>query len=393
MAEDTGKNKKKLKIGILTFHNADNYGAVLQCYALQEALKKNFPDCDVSVVDYRNSEIEKSYRIIQCRKTILGNFTQFLYFPKTFKKRHNFVDFRKKYLCTDSSCLNDYDVIFYGSDQIWNFDITGGDLVYFGNNFNGIKIAYGASDGGKIKGAEENLKNLLDNFNSISCREKSLSEKISRVLNQEIPTVCDPVFLLSKDEWLKIAKKPRERNYILAYKVSENLDFDDEVEKTASRLGKKVVQIVYIKSLRKMFYKKQHFAEGISVERFLGYIANADLVITTSFHGTAFSVIFERPFYVLKLQNRAGRITDLLETLSLSERYVERILENNNSLYTKNSTELYEQIIQLKQTGKEQILKTKAVLDSLFPKDKMGGGISNGFNYGLQHTSIYKECA
>ena len=60
MAEDTRKNKKQLKIGILTFHNADNYGAVLQCYALQEKLKKNFPECDVSVVDYRNTEIENA---------------------------------------------------------------------------------------------------------------------------------------------------------------------------------------------------------------------------------------------------------------------------------------------------------------------------------------------
>ena len=84
MAEDTGKNKKQLKIGILTFHNADNYGAVLQCYALQEALKKNFPQFDVSVVDYRNTEIEKSYKIIQRRKKTLGNFTQFLYFPKLY---------------------------------------------------------------------------------------------------------------------------------------------------------------------------------------------------------------------------------------------------------------------------------------------------------------------
>lgn len=374
MADDTSKNKKKLKIGILTFHNADNYGAVLQCYALQEALKKNFPDCDVSVVDYRNAEIEKAYRIIQCRKTILGNFTQFLYFPKTFKKRHNFVDFRKKYLCTGSSQYNDYDVIFYGSDQIWNFDITGGDLVYFGKNFNGIKIAYGASDGGKINGAEEGVKNLLDDFNSISCREKSLSEKISCVMNQEIPTVCDPVFLLSKDEWLKIAEKPREQNYILAYKISENLDFDDEVERCASRLGKKVVQIVYIKSLRKFFYKKQHFAEGISVEIFLGYIANADLVITTSFHGTAFSLIFERPFYVLKLQNGAGRVTDLLETLSLSGRYVERIPDDKKFLSMMNNKELIEQIYKLKQTGKEQIVKTKKVLE-LFPKNKVGGGV------------------
>lgn len=374
MAEDTGKNKKQLKIGILTFHNADNYGAVLQCYALQEALKKNFPQFDVSVVDYRNTEIEKSYKIIQRRKKTLGNFTQFLYFPKLYKKRRHFVDFRKKYLCTGSSKLNDYDVIFYGSDQIWNSDITGEDFVYFGKNFNGIKIAYGASDGGKITCVEKGLKNLLEDFNSISCREKCLSEKISLMLNQKILTVCDPVFLLSKDEWLKIAEKPREENYVLAYRIAENLDFDSEVEKTALNLGKKAVQIIYLKSLRKLFYKDQHFVEGISVERFLGYIANAELVITTSFHGTAFSIIFERPFYVLKLQNRAERITDLLEKISLSERYVEKVPECGEVLIRFDDEELVKQFSAFKQTGEEQILKSKVVLESLFPEMMTGGG-------------------
>lgn len=361
MAEDTGKNKKKLKIGILTFHNADNYGAVLQCYALQEALKKNFPDCDVSVVDYRNSEIEKSYRIIQCRKTILGNFTQYLYLPKKFKKRHNFVDFRKKYLCIDSSCLNDFDVIFYGSDQIWNFDITGGDLVYFGNNFNGIKIAYGASDGGKINGAEENLKNLLGNFNSISCREKSLSEKISRVLNHEIPAVCDPVFLLSKDEWLKIAIFPKEKNYIFAYKIGENLQFDDEVEKLGKLLGKKVIQAVYLKSLKKIFYKNQKYMQGINPLEFVGFIANSDFVVTTSFHGSAFSVLFEKPFFTLQINSYSERITDLLKIVGLENRYV-RIVESlnlNEEIFTEN---VEEKTAALRKTGMEFIEFSKKII-------------------------------
>lgn len=317
-----------MRIGILTFHNADNYGAVLQCYALQETLKTLCPDDEVCVVDYRNPAIEKSYRVLGLRRSIPGSITQFLYAPAQMKKRRQFSTFRRKFLSVGSSHLNDYNAIFYGSDQIWNPELTETDFVYFGKNFNGIKIAYGASDGGEIKITEE-LKKMLDDFSSVSCRERSLSEKVSEIMGQIIPAVCDPVFLLPKDEWLKIAEKPCEQNYILAYKISENFDFDDEVERTASRLGKKAVQIVYIKSLRKFFCKKQHLAEGISVERFLGYIASADLVITTSFHGTAFSIIFERPFYVLKLKKRSERITDLLETLSLSERYVERIAEES----------------------------------------------------------------
>lgn len=313
-----------MRIGILTFHNADNYGAVLQCYALQETLRSLRPDDEVCVVDYRNPLIEKSYRVLGLRRSVLGNITQLLYAPSQLKKRRRFSSFRGEFLSVGSPDPNDCDVVFYGSDQIWNPELTGNDLVYFGANFRGTKIAYGASDGGEIK-ITEKVKKMLGDFNSISCREKSLSEKVSEILGQTVPTVCDPVFLLSKDEWLGIAEKPHEQNYILAYKISENPGFDDEVERTAARLGKKAVQVVYIKSLRKFFCKKQHFVEGISVEKFLGYIASADLVITTSFHGTAFSIIFEKPFFVLAFGSGSERITGLLEAVSLPERYVEEI--------------------------------------------------------------------
>ncbi|AEE17076.1 polysaccharide pyruvyl transferase family protein [Treponema brennaborense] len=315
-----------MKIGILTFHNADNYGAVLQCYALQESLKKLFPNDEVCAADYRNNEIEKSYRILSIRKKLRANITQFLYIPAALGKRNQFKKFRERFLSLGSSDITKYDMIFYGSDQIWNPVLTAGDLSYFGNGFDGVKIAYGASDGGEIK--EQEIKELLLKFKGISCREKTLAEKIScMTARKDIKAVCDPVFLLSKNAWLAIAKAPKQNGYILAYKIADNLNFDSEVEKTAIRLEKKVIQIVYLKSLRKLFCRKQHFVKGISVEEFLGYVANADLVITTSFHATAFSLIFERPFYVLKLEIRSERITDLLNSIQLEERYVEKIPE------------------------------------------------------------------
>ena len=109
-----------MKIGILTFHNADNYGAVLQCYALQEHLKMQYPDCEVNVIDYRNNLIEYSYKIIRRRNSLYSNITQYINFPRIIKKRIQFKNFRNKYLNIGTSELSSYDVIYYGSDQIWN---------------------------------------------------------------------------------------------------------------------------------------------------------------------------------------------------------------------------------------------------------------------------------
>ncbi len=313
-----------MKIGILTFHNADNYGAVLQCYALQEKLMELHPDDDVFVIDYKCPKIVNAYipRFSFKRPwSILGYF-------KTKKKCKTFQQFREKHFNLGTDDLSQYDVIYYGSDQIWNPSLTGNDLVYFGKGYSGKKIAYAASDGGEINLTIE-VKGLLNSFSKISCREKSLTKKLQNAqLNIPVETVCDPVFLLSKEQWLKMAAKPKEKDYVLTYKIRKNLSFDSEAEKLGQRLGKQVIQIVYVKSIRKLFYFKQKYVGGISLEQFVGYFANADFVLTTSFHGVAFSIIFNRPFYVLKIANASDRITDLLAALSIEDRYGDECQDN-----------------------------------------------------------------
>lgn len=348
---------KKLKIGILTFNYAQNYGAVLQCYALFKSLVKYFPDADVSVVDYRNQKIVRDYALFPLKnkslyrklRSLIGSF---LYLPQRLKCKESFKTFVRKNLNIGSSSLSDYDAIFYGSDQIWNPDITGGtDKVYFGDGFCGTKIAYAASDGNKLELTDE-IKNLLEKFSSVTLREKSSIKKFE-FLNADIKSVCDPVFLLSKDEWISAAVRPKEKNYIFAYKVGENLAFDDEAEELGKRLDKKVIQAVYVKPLRKIFYKNQKLVQGISPLEFAGFIASADFVITTSFHGTALSVIFEKPFYALKIGSYSERITDLLEEAGLENQYMESLPEKIQSdIY---SAEVKERISAFKKTGTDFI--------------------------------------
>lgn len=311
-----------MKIGILTFHNADNYGAVLQCYALQETLKGLRPNDEVRVIDYRNPCIERAYQILCLRRNLPGNLTQFLYAPSVRKKRIMFQTFRREYLRLGSCDLSQYDAIVYGSDQIWNCTLSGSDAAYFGQGYAGKKIAYAASDGGEIKLTDE-IEALLRSFSAVSCREDSLRRRLEDALGMEVAVACDPVFLLTRERWMEFAEPPAERNYILAYKIAENDRFDDEAELLGRRLGKKVVQIVYVKSLRRLFRRGQKIMEHVSPRQFVGLFATADFVLTTSFHGTAFSIIFEKPFFVLSFGSRSERITDLLKAAGLEERYGE----------------------------------------------------------------------
>lgn len=311
-----------MRIGILTFHNADNYGAVLQCYALQEMLKILCPNDEVRVIDYKNSLVERSYRVLGLRRRPLINITQFLYAHAMMRKRRQFGKFREEFLNIGAARFNEYDAIIFGSDQIWNAEITGGDLSYFGKGFQGTKIAYAASDGGEISSADDETRGLLSGFLAISCREKSLSQRICAITGRDdIQTVCDPVFLRTRQQWQEFARMPEERGYVLAYKVSESVRFDSEAEFLGRQFGKQVVQIVYVRSLKKMFCRRQKFMECLSPQQFVGLFALADFVLTTSFHGTAFSLIFGKPFFVLAIGSRSERITDLLDRLGLRGRY------------------------------------------------------------------------
>lgn len=317
-----------MKIGILTFHNADNYGAVLQCYALQEKLKELYPDDEVFVIDYKCHKIVNSY----VPRFNIKRPWKILTLPKIKKKVKIFQKFRETYFHLGTDDFSFYDVIYYGSDQIWNSALTGHDLIFFGKDYSGKKIAYAASDGGEMNYDTE-VCELLNQFSIISCREKTLTDKLQNSdIKSPLTTVCDPVFLLSKEQWMKIAELPKVEKYVLAYKVSDNPNFDTEAEKLGKRLGKKIIQIVYVKSLQKFFYYGQNFVEGISPEQFVGYFAKADFVLTTSFHGTAFSVIFDKPFFVLSFNKRSERITDLLSVLKIKDRYGSEFKNNMSEI-------------------------------------------------------------
>lgn len=321
------------RIGIMTFHNAENYGAVLQAYALKQCLEKENPSDAVSIVDYRNPLIEQSYAYFKPYSffrnkgaaRLLSVLLQLYYFPERVGIKRRFRAFCDEYLEPADKPLHSYDWMVYGSDQIWNPTLTGGDGTYMGKGFSGRKISYGASDGGELQ-VDKDIIQSLEGFDAISCRETSLARRLEPYISPKpLATVCDPVFLLSKEEWLAFAKSPKETDYVLIYKVAENPVLDTEAERFAKSLGKRVVQIVYVRSVRTMLCFTRKFVSAISPNEFVGYFAWADFVLTTSFHGTAFSIILEKDFYTFQFDHRAQRITDLLEELDLAARFVKAV--------------------------------------------------------------------
>ena len=322
-----------MKIGILTFHNAENYGAVLQCYALQTYLS-TITDKEVCVIDYKNKEVKQQYSLLYKKpENLTSLFKQLITVPiyllPKIKKKVIFHTFIKKKLNLKKFDFSLYETIIYGSDQIWNPTLTGGiDFYYFGKDNNNKKIGYAISDGNELVLFEDNTELLkkINSFDYLSFRENTTSKKIKEIIpSKKIDTVCDPVFLIDKSAWLSISTSISEKNYILVYKIIDNKNIDIEAEYLSKKLNKKIIEIVYIKSLKKFFKKDRVYLKGISPEHFISYFANADFVLTTSFHGTAFSIIFRKPFYVLSLSKRSERITDLLENINLEKNYISTI--------------------------------------------------------------------
>ena len=329
-----------MKIGILTYHRAENYGAMLQAYALRKYLLGL--GHDVSFVDYWPSYHVNYFKIFSWDRFKKANWkgkivyllgaTVWLCPRMTRSKRlQRFIHERlgvtgKPRYNENTKATEHYDVVVYGSDQIWRKQNMGGvgfDDWYFGaeNVVADKKIVYAGSMG-TVKTTEKDdayVKKMMQNFERISVREADLDSYL-KGLGVASQQVIDPVFLLSKEEWEAVAdKKQEKRKYILFY----NLLNKPESVRFAERLSKETG--LPIKELnKKMSFKHlgKRYISGASVEEFLRMIKDAEYVVSNSFHGVAFSLIFQRHFYAVGMGERANRVKTLLSSSGIPERYV-----------------------------------------------------------------------
>lgn len=326
-----------MKIGILTFHNAHNYGAVLQAFALREYLKSL--GHQVEFVNYHIKEFDKyaiyptslndKVSFIQRFKLIIIFILSFYRRILRYKKFKRFIDRHlissKKMTRETFNVQGAYNAIIFGSDQIWNPIITKGfDPIYWGD-FNAgeevLKVAYAASMDYSIDSTEARyiLTKFLMNFNAIGVREFDMIPMLKHLTHLKIHHVLDPTFLVSISCFDKIKKTPRiKEKYVLIYTVLGHSKVTLLAKKIAKELNCSIIDLASNISAK----RKINTIETASPEEFIGYIANAQCVITTSFHATVFSILYRKPFYSLNLTN-TGRTAALLKDLELENRLVD----------------------------------------------------------------------
>ena len=331
-----------MKIGILTYQRAENYGALLQAFASLTYLKRL--GYDVELIDYWPEYHERNYKLFftnYFRSLSFGRKMAYLIvtilsLPWILKRKKNFKKFMYERLNLPSrvtyrknDCCDKYDIVLYGSDQIWRkqkvVSRTFYDEWYFGSN-NIIakkKIAMAASAGALNITGEDQLffQNHMGNFSSVLVREKDLHEFLSSI-NITSQIVADPVFLINSKEWETLARKNtecKEQKYILFYNLLRNNESVEFVEKLQKHYGYKIKEINKGRGFR---HQGNRYVKSASVEDFLSLIRDAELVVSNSFHGVAFSIIFEKQFYAIGMRNKSERVKTLLGALDIKDRYI-----------------------------------------------------------------------
>ncbi|MEE1056449.1 MAG: polysaccharide pyruvyl transferase family protein [Acutalibacteraceae bacterium] len=322
-----------MKIGILTFVNTLNYGAVLQAYALQEKIK-DF-GCEAEIIQYTNEAIlnkEKGNSLKSMinpkklfRKLIMGSGMK--------RKEKAFNQYEKEYIISGDNfdgnniieINKNYDKFITGSDQVWNMYITENDWHFYLDfvDSSDKKISYAPSFGNVEFPVEckEKAGILLNDFSKLSVREASGQKLIKELTGREATIVVDPTLLLTKQEWeSKIKFTPKLKHYILVYFPHNKQLVFDFVEKLKLKTG---LPVVYL-SISPRKQKGTQTIYDTSPDEFLGWIKNADYVVTGSFHGTAFSINFEKQFFYEPLSQNGveGRIDNIVRITGTQNRCI-----------------------------------------------------------------------
>lgn len=332
------------KIGVLTFSDSKNYGALLQAFALREYVADLGFNCNI--INYQNPKTK--YSQVSLLRRIGSIFAPFLENKirkrKTAQFRMQNMKMEQKHIgVEDLKSLTDmYDVFIVGSDQVWNPFINRFDSAFFLSfaSDKNKRISYAASFGGKKmdKSYLENNLGYLKRFDAISVRESESAELLKAETGIVAETVVDPTFLLTKDDWinkLKLDVTPAKEKYVLCYVMLGNPDLVEKIYQVAKSIADK-------EHLKIITLGKKSYAKPIGVEildgtaapiEFVQYILNAEYVVTNSFHGTAFSIILRKRFFTVlkKGFNLNLRLENLLQSFSLTSRlvYMDSSEENN----------------------------------------------------------------
>lgn len=344
------------KIRIITYHYAHNYGALLQCYSLNKEVEK-YGDC--KIIDFCRNQ--NAYGIIsryQGKNNRIRALLRYIKLKKRYNLMEQFIASFPKTERMNGENYHDFDFqdcsIIAGSDQIWKL---GNELepVYF---LDGIKarkkVSYAASMGKSIIPEDQKLlvRQYLDSFDAISVREKSMAELFKREYNIDVEMHLDPVFLQEKEFWVQESRRIKTpEKYILIYFLAVPSYAKDIIQDLKRKYNCPVITITTINNGKK--YGADIDLIDVGPREFLWLFQHASYVVTSSFHGTAFSIIFEKEFVTLPSISTSERMIDLLTTLGIEDRLVhenEKIPENEID-YVK----VKEKIMPLRKKAKEYL--------------------------------------
>ena len=330
-----------MKIGLITFSRAKNYGGILQAYALYSYLQEL--GHDVFFIDYimeRSNIYQPKIYVdyatqkskIWGKNTITRAIWQQLFFKKIKADYLRFSDFIEKE-CNFSHKYFSFeelqkepphaDLYIVGSDQVWNSEYAPKkelELPFYLPFVQGNKISYASSFGGEDipEKHKQKVKKMLQLFSSLSVREES-GKKILKELGLNSTVVLDPTMLFTREFWTLKTDESRlmDEPYMLLYQVRFDADIYRTAKAFARNLGYKMIIITANRTDRRKY--SQEVLISPKVERWLSAIKNAQFVYTDSFHATVFSLLFHTRFVVNSgsRKNMASRITTLLSLAGL----------------------------------------------------------------------------
>lgn len=370
------------KVGIITFHASHNCGSFLQSYALQKFLLNN--KFEAEIINFSNKGQRELYKVTFKNNSIKNIVRNIVLFPRRKMLNNTYSNYElfihknlhlsSKEFYTLEELKNysfDYDIFICGSDQIWNVTIADFDPAYFLSFTDKTKIAYAPSFGARkmtnyLTSLEiERYVDYLKCFSLLTIREKNGQKWLKEILDIDVPVVLDPTLLLERHEYECIEDsydKKIQDPYIFYYSPSYNPKINNLVKSISKKYGLKVVawnpRSYYLKFMNfSNFYLPKKQNPGV----YLSLIRDANMVITTSFHGTIFSTIYNKNFWVIKNGEMYGdddRVKTLIEQLSIEERLISMEFDDSFDYLSSFDYDMYNKnLAQLKNNSSKILLE------------------------------------
>lgn len=298
--------RENIKVGILTYHNGINHGAFLQIYALQNYLKEL--GIGNVVINYKNAGYTlneyKSFLLTKNPVRFWRNLVKIIKFKRDLMQ----LDKTQRIFNKQQLSKMKFDLVILGSDSIWNYtnELSCFDPVYFSDSINADKIiSYAASFGPDTCGNKypDTIPPLLNRLDLISVRDPNSKSFVKRLIQKDAELVLDPTFLY---DFRKEACGCKYSNFILLYSLNLGKDGVAVLKAFAERNNKKLISIGY--------YNEGCDINIVSLSPFewLGFIKNADMVVTSMYHGALFSIKFNKEFCSIITPYRANKLKPFL---------------------------------------------------------------------------------